>query len=85
MVDGSAIDDPGVRSLLEASPPHTAKLATVRPDGGPHVAAGVVRARRGPHRVHHGGHDGKGPPNLRRDPRVALCVDDDVRRSPSLS
>lgn len=64
-------------SLLDAVPPHTGKLATVRSDGRPHVAPiwfavdpdGSVVFTTGATTV-------KGA-NLRRSGRAALCVDDE--------
>jgi PPOX class probable F420-dependent enzyme len=66
-----------VRAFLTADPPHTAKLATVRRDGSPHVAPvwyavdddGTILFTTGATTAK--GHA------LRRDPRVALCVDDE--------
>lgn len=65
-----------MRSFLTALPARTGKLATVRPDGRPHVAPvwydldedGAVVFNTGVHTV-------KGR-NLVRDPRASLCVDD---------
>jgi PPOX class probable F420-dependent enzyme len=70
------VTDDEVRDFLLGQPAHTAKLATVRADGRPHVApvwfdldgsslifatgAGTVKGR-----------------NLIRDPRVAVSVDDE--------
>jgi PPOX class probable F420-dependent enzyme len=66
-----------VRAFLAGVPPHTAKLATVRADGRPHVAPvwydvdddGTIVFNTGESTV-------KGR-NLRRDPRASLCVDDE--------
>lgn len=65
------------RAFLAADPPHTGKLATVRADGRPHVAPiwfafdadGSIVFTTGAETV-------KGR-SLRRDPRAALCVDDE--------
>src|ERR1700761_4140902 len=69
--------DAEVRAFLTAMPARTAKLATVRADGRPHVAPvwydvdgdGAVMFNTGTATV-------KGR-NLARDGRAALCVDDD--------
>jgi hypothetical protein len=66
-----------VDRFLRAKPPHTAKLATTRADGRPHVAPvwfdvdddGSLVFTTGAATV-----KGRG---LRRDPRVALSVDDE--------
>jgi hypothetical protein len=66
-----------VRAFLTAMPARTAKLATVRADGRPHIAPvwydldgdGSVVFNTGAATV-------KGK-NLAREPRVSLCVDDD--------
>jgi hypothetical protein len=71
------MNDEQVRSFLASSPPRTAKLATVRADGRPHVAPvwfavdddGTIVFNTGASTV-------KGR-NLRRDPRASICVDDD--------
>ncbi len=68
---------PEVRALLDSDPPHTGKLATVRPDGSPHVAPiwfmldddGSILFNTDVTSV-------KGR-NLRRSGRGALCVDDE--------
>jgi PPOX class probable F420-dependent enzyme len=68
--------DPWWREFLAASPPHTAKVATVRADGRPHVTP-VWIALDGDDIVfttHETSLKGKA---LRRDPRVCLCVDDE--------
>jgi PPOX class probable F420-dependent enzyme len=68
--------DPWWRQFLAASPPHTAKVATVRADGRPHVTP-VWIALDGDDIIfttHETSLKGKA---LRRDPRVCLCVDDE--------
>jgi PPOX class probable F420-dependent enzyme len=61
--------------LLER--PRTAKLATVRADGRPHVAP-VWFDLDGAQLVFTTWHTTVKAANLRRDPRVSLCVDDDA-------
>jgi PPOX class probable F420-dependent enzyme len=69
--------DEGVRAFLTALPARTAKLATARADGRPHVAPvwydidddGALFFNTGSQTV-------KGR-NLARDARVAICVDDE--------
>jgi PPOX class probable F420-dependent enzyme len=70
--------DDEVRAFLTALPPRTGKLATVRADGRPHVAPVwyVVDDDDGSLVFTTGESTVKGR-NLRRDPRAALCVDDD--------
>ncbi len=71
------MNDAEVRVFLAGTPVHTGKLATVRADGGPHVAPvwyvvdddGTIVFNTGESTV-------KGR-NLRRDPRASLCVDDE--------
>jgi hypothetical protein len=71
------MNDAEVRTFLAGTPPHTAKVATVRADGRPHVAPvwyvvddeGIIVFNTGESTV-------KGR-NLRRDPRASLCVDDE--------
>jgi PPOX class probable F420-dependent enzyme len=81
----AAMDDEEVAAFLEELPARTGKLATVRADGRPHVAPiwfALDRSGAGP-----GSPVGdlvfnteattvKGR-NIARDPRIALCVDDD--------
>lgn len=61
--------------LLER--PRTAKLATVRADGRPHLAP-VWFDLDGEELIFTTWHTTVKAINLRRDPRVALCVDDEV-------
>ena len=58
------------------SEPRTAKVATVREDGSPHVTP-VWIALDGEKIVFTTWHKGMKADNLRRDGRVALCVDDE--------
>jgi PPOX class probable F420-dependent enzyme len=57
--------------------PRTAKLATVRADGRPHVAP-VWFDLDGDDLVFTTWHTSVKATNLRRDPRVSLCVDDET-------
>jgi PPOX class probable F420-dependent enzyme len=57
--------------------PRTAKLATVRADGAPHVAP-VWVALDGDEIVFMTGEDTMKGKALQRDPRVALCFDDEA-------
>src|SRR4051812_16432272 len=69
--------DAEVQAFLMGNPPHTGKIGMTRKDGSPHVApiwyvvddAGDVLFNTGADTL-------KGR-ILRRDPRVALCVDDE--------
>lgn len=62
--------------FLSGIPAHTGKLATTRKDGSPHVAPiwFVVDEETLVFTTHQESLKGR---NLRRDPRVALCVDDE--------
>ena len=79
------MDDDEVGAFLGALPARTGKLATVRADGRPHVAPiwyAPDLSTRGPGSpigdlVLNTDADSVKGRNLRRDPRVALCVDDD--------
>ncbi|HMQ31590.1 MAG TPA: PPOX class F420-dependent oxidoreductase [Chloroflexaceae bacterium] len=64
------------RAFLLARP-RTAKLATVRADGRPHVAP-VWFALDGDDLLFTTWHTTVKAANLRRDPRVCLCVDDEA-------
>ena len=63
------------RSIL--SGPYTAKLATVRQDGRPHVSP-IWFDLDGESVVFMTGRTTAKGVNLRRDPRVALCIDDEL-------
>ena len=67
-----------VRDFLTADPPHTAKVATVRADGRPHVAPVwfALDDRDGAVVFTTGAETVKGR-TLARDPRVAVSVDDE--------
>lgn len=71
--------DPAIgwwRTFVGADPPRTAKLAVVRADGSPHVAP-VWVALDGDRLVFNTGAGTVKGRALRRDPRVALCFDDE--------
>jgi PPOX class probable F420-dependent enzyme len=69
-------DDPWWREFIDATPARTAKLAQVTASGGPRVAP-IWVARDGDDLLFTTGETtGKGKA-LRRDPRVALCFDDE--------
>lgn len=57
--------------------PRTAKLATVRADGRPHIAP-IWFDRDGEDLLFNTGATSVKAANMRRDPRVSLCVDDDA-------
>jgi PPOX class probable F420-dependent enzyme len=63
------------RAFLLASP-RTAKVATVRPDGRPHIAP-VWFDLDGDDLVFTTWHTTVKAHDLRRDPRISLCVDDE--------
>lgn len=65
------------RAFLAADPPHTGKLATVRPDGRPHVAPIWFAPDDDGSLVFTTGEETLKGRALRRDPRVSLCVDDE--------
>lgn len=64
-----------VRDFL-TSPVRTGKLASVRADGRPHVTP-IWFALDGDDLLFTTWHESVKAQNLRRDPRVSLCVDDD--------
>ncbi len=79
------MDDDEVVAFLDSVPARTGKLATVRADGRPHVApvwfaldrsAAVGGSTVGDIVLNTGDTSVKGR-NILRDPRIALCVDDD--------
>src|SRR3954452_17983859 len=63
-------------AFIDARPARTAKLATVRADGSPHVAP-IWVALDDDRLVFTTGRDTLKVKSLRRDPRVALSADDD--------
>ena len=67
--------DPWWRSFIDELPARTAKLATVRADGRPHVAP-IWVARDGDDLVFTTGADTAKGRTLAREPRVALCFDE---------
>ncbi len=64
-------------AFLAADPPHTGKLATTRLDGRPHVAP-IWFALDGDTIVFTTDAESLKGRTVRRDPRVALCVDDEA-------
>jgi PPOX class probable F420-dependent enzyme len=66
-----------VAEFLAARPARTAKLATVRADGRPHVAPGWYDLDDDGALMFNTGADTVKGRNLVRDPRVAVCVDDE--------
>ena len=66
-----------VRGFLTATPPHTGKLATTLSDGAPHVAPIWFDVDEGGDIVFMTGADTVKGRALARDPRAALCVDDE--------
>jgi PPOX class probable F420-dependent enzyme len=77
------MSDDEVTAFLTSDPPHTGKLATVRSDGRPHVAPIWFVVDQADDRdglgdlVFNTGEDTLKGRTLRRDPRAALCVDDE--------
>jgi PPOX class probable F420-dependent enzyme len=69
--------DPDVRAFLTALPARTGKLATVRADGRPHVTPIWYDLDDDGSLVFNTGTSTLKGRNMRRDPRVSLCVDDD--------
>jgi PPOX class probable F420-dependent enzyme len=64
-------------AFLAAEPPRTGKLATVRADGRPHVAPVWYALEEDGSILFNTGEATVKGRNMRRDPRVALCVDDE--------
>jgi PPOX class probable F420-dependent enzyme len=65
------------RAFLTGDPARTAKLATVRPDGRPHVAPIWIALDDDDTVVFTTGAGSVKGRSILSDPRVALCVDDD--------
>jgi PPOX class probable F420-dependent enzyme len=66
-----------VRSFLTALPARSGKLATVRADGRPHIAPVWYDVDDDGSLVFNTGEATVKGRNIRREPRVSLCVDDD--------
>jgi PPOX class probable F420-dependent enzyme len=69
--------DDEVRAFLTALPARTAKLATVRPDGRPHLAPVWYDLDDDGSLVFNTGQSTVKGRNMLHEPRVSLCVDDD--------
>jgi PPOX class probable F420-dependent enzyme len=76
MADRSLPDEEEL-AFLTALPPRTAKLATVRADGRPHLAPVWFDVDRDGTLVLNTGASTVKGRNLQRDPRASMCVDDD--------
>jgi PPOX class probable F420-dependent enzyme len=66
------------RAFVLAAPARTAKLATVRPDGRPHVAPIWIDLDDDDTIVFNTGENTVKGRGLRADPRVSLCFDDEA-------
>ena len=71
------MSEEAVRTFLTALPARTAKLATVRPDGRPHIAPVWYDLDDDGSLVFNTGESTVKGRNMRQEPRVSLCVDDD--------
>ena len=77
MTDRHRMTDDEIVAFLTVDPPHTGKLATVRKDGRPHVAPIWFAVDEGGTIVFTTHGESVKGRTLRRDPRAALCVDDE--------
>jgi PPOX class probable F420-dependent enzyme len=66
-----------ITAFLSADPPHTAKVATTRADGRPHVAPVWYVVDSDGSILFNTGHDSVKGRSLAGDARLALCVDDE--------
>jgi hypothetical protein len=66
-----------ITAFLAADPPHTAKVATTRADGRPHVAPVWFALDADGSILFNTGHDSVKGKSLARDPRLAISVDDE--------
>jgi PPOX class probable F420-dependent enzyme len=71
------MSDGEVRAFLMSEPPHTGKLATTRKDGRPHVAPVWYTVDDNGDVVFTTGAETLKGRTLQRDPRCAMCVDDE--------
>lgn len=74
---GDRMSDEEVRAFLMSDPPHTGKLATTRKDGRPHVAPVWYVLDDNDDILFNTGAETLKGRTLRRDPRFAMCVDDE--------
>jgi PPOX class probable F420-dependent enzyme len=77
LMPSRSTDDKDVRAFLTAVPARTGKLATVSADGRPHVAPVWYDLDDDGSLVFNTGASTLKGRNMRRDPRVSFCVDDD--------
>jgi len=73
----TAMTETEALAFLASDPPHTGKLATTRLDGRPHVAPIWFAVDADGSILFNTGAESLKGRTLRRDPRVALCVDDE--------
>ncbi len=73
----AVMTDDEAYAFIDRLPARTAKLATVRRDGSPHVAPIWVALDGGDLMFNTGRDTAKGT-SLRRDPRISMCFDDDT-------
>lgn len=71
------MDEAEILAFLKSVPARTAKLATVRADGRPHLAPVWFDVDDDGSLVFNTGESTVKGRNLRREPRVSLCIDDD--------
>jgi PPOX class probable F420-dependent enzyme len=72
-----AMSDEEVRAFLASDPPHTAKIATVRADGSPHIAPVWFAVDDEGSIVFTTGSGTQKGKTIQRDARVAVCIDDE--------
>jgi PPOX class probable F420-dependent enzyme len=77
LMPSHAMSEASVRAFLGALPARTAKLATVRADGRPHIAPVWYDLDDDGSLVFNTGESTVKGRNIRRDPRVSLCIDDE--------
>lgn len=72
------MSDAEVAAFLVTEPPHTAKVATTRKDGRPHVAPVWYAVDNDGSLLFNTGADTVKGRTIARDPRIAVCVDDEA-------
>ena len=73
----NAMSDAEIATFLVADPPRTAKVATTRKDGRPHVAPVWYAVDEDGSILFNTGSTTIKGRTIARDPRIAVCVDDD--------